>query len=292
MKRAVLLAMILVLIFLVSACDKDTNDGTLMTQQETLPDMMPTLASDAKSKYDATEHNELTDSSEVEPKSVVDTQSGNIENNLTEQGKTVYVIQAGELALKYPEKWKDKVAVSVSDERVAFSCGETKLFDLVFNSDEGVVLGTVRGDKNIIISYVDYPLAQDDQELLEMKMDLNVVLWNLAADYDFVPDEAIRDKDSETFEIKTSVVTLNYPSRWKEKVTVAVTDQGVSFSSGDTKLFDLVFKECDGFRLGSYNGTPIYIIDYPVRTEEEMHMQQDVNVILQFLYEDSNFVSD
>ena len=41
--------------------------------------------------------------------------------------------------------------------------------------------------------------------------------------------------------------------------------------------------------LGTYKDTPIYIVDYPVETDEQAAMQEDVNVILQYLMEDPKF---
>ena len=201
----------------------------------------------------------------------------------------VYVIEAGGLELKYPEKWKDQVSVVVSDDRAAFSCGDVQLFDIVFNSSEGKVLGTIRGEKNTVVSVVDYTLEQADENLMEMAMDVNVILQNLDRDYDFAIGEAVPEDTTATYEIETPVVTLMYPEKWKDKVTVDVAGDRVSFVSGETKLFDLVFAECDGYLLGTYSGTPIYIVDYPVTTDEEASMKQDVNVILQNLQQDSNF---
>lgn len=216
--------------------------------------------------------------------------AGSAEMPVDDLEKPTYVIEAGGLELKYSEKWKDKVTVTVTEDRAAFACGETKLFDLVFNSEEGIVLGTVRGEKNTVIYVVDYPLEQDDPELNEMQGDVNVILRNLARDYDFVADEAITDDTTATFDIETSVVTLKYPARWQDKVAVDVTEQGVTFTAGETRLFDLMFAEVEGgYLLGTYNGTPIYIVDYPVNTDEESRMQQDVNVILQNLQQDSSF---
>lgn len=216
--------------------------------------------------------------------------AGSAEEPVDDLEKPTYVIEAGGLELKYSEKWKDKVTVTVTEDRAAFACGETQLFDLVFNSEEGIVLGTVRGEKNTVISVVDYELEQDDPELIEMQEDVNVILRNLARDYDFVADEAITDDTTATFDIETSVTTLKYPARWRNKVSVDVTKQGVTFTSGETRLFALMFTDVKGgYLLGTYDGTPIYIIDYPITTDEESKMQQDVNVILQNLQQDSNF---
>ena len=200
-----------------------------------------------------------------------------------------YVIEAGGLQLKYPAKWKDKVKVELSGNKAAFTRGDDKIFDILFNSDEGNVLGTVKGDKNTVISVVDYKIKEDDAELSEMIADLNVIINNLAADYDFALGERIVDEDNSTFEIETPVVTLKYPAKWKDKVTYDITDKGVMFSSGGKKVFDLMFVEGDGYLLGTYNDTPIYVVDYPVTEKDMIDMQADINVILKNLREDSNF---
>ena len=82
---------------------------------------------------------------------------------------------------------------------------------------------------------------------------------------------------------------MKYPAKWREDVQIDVSDDGVRFSNNGTALFDLLFHECDGYLLGSYNGTPIYIIDYPVDDAEQANMQEDVNVILQYLMDDPSF---
>lgn len=200
-----------------------------------------------------------------------------------------YTIQAGGLELKYPAKWKDKVKVTLSGNQASFTRGEDKLFDILFNSDKGDVLGTVKGDKNTVVSVVSYKLKDGDAELSEMAADLNVILNKLSADYDFVIGERIVDEDNSTFDIETPVVTLKYPSKWKDKVKVDITEDGVKFTSGGAKVFDLMFVEGDGYLLGKYNDTPIYVIDYPVKEKEQQDMQAGINVILQNLRQDSNF---
>ncbi len=200
-----------------------------------------------------------------------------------------YAIEAGGLVLKYPAKWKDKVEVTLSDNRASFTRGDDKLFDILFNSDKGNVLGTVKGDNYTVVSVVDYKTDKADAELTEMVNDINVIINNLSKDYDFAVGERIVDTDSSVFDIKTSVTTLKFPSKWKDKVKVDVTDDGVKFSSGDTKVFDIMFVEGDGYLLGKYNDTPVYVIDYPVKEQEQMEMQAGINVILSNLREDSNF---
>ena len=242
MKKCFVIAMVLVMILALAACDKSAN-----------------------------------------PADESDTKKTGAENNAT------YTISVEGLDLKYPEMWQDKVTIDISSDRAAFSCGDIKLFDLVFNGDEGTVLGTVCGDKNIVISIVDYPIDTNDKESLKMLEDVNVILDNLILDYDFVEGKAVEKADEATFNIKTDVVTMRYPAKWKEKVQVSVENECIKFSNDGTPLFDLVFAECDGYLLGVYNGTPIYIVDYSVKTDEQRAMKEDVNVILQFLMEDSSF---
>ena len=101
-----------------------------------------------------------------------------------------------------------------------------------------------------------------------------------------VPEEVIAKEDALEFEIVTPVVTLKYPSRWKEKVQVEVLEKRVRFSTAGVPLFDLVFEECDGYLLGTYQETPIYMVEYPVETEEQAAMQAGVNTILQHVVMD------
>lgn len=200
-----------------------------------------------------------------------------------------YTISAGGLELKYPNKWKEKVTTSVEDDRLCFACGDVKLFDLVFNKDEGFVLGTVIGDEYTVIYVVDYTIESEDEELASMQNDINVILDNLIADYDFEPGVALGKEDTATFNIETSVVTMKYPAKWENKVKVEVLEDKVKFSTDGTPLFDLVFDEYDGYLLGTYKDTPIYVVEYDVTTDEQIAMQDDVNVVLEHLMEDSNF---
>ena len=51
-----------------------------------------------------------------------------------------------------------------------------------------------------------------------------------------------------------------------------------------------MFVECDGYLLGTYKDTPIYMVEHPVENEEQAAMQMGVNTILQELMQDPNFV--
>ena len=200
----------------------------------------------------------------------------------------VFSIETPFAVLKYPAKWKNKAEISVADDKVSFSANDTPLFDLLVNSDDGFVMGTLVGEEeNVHINVLDYDV--EDDELVEMQEDVNVILQNLMEDYDFQPGVKAEREDNSTFDIETPVVTMKYPSKWHDRVTVDVRDGGVYFSCDGTQLFDLIFSECDGFLLGTYNGTPIYVVDYDVEDDELAEMQEDVNVILQHLMEDNAF---
>lgn len=251
MKRILLLAFIFALVIPFSAC------GSQQQQQQ---------SADAATKDEPTQSMQIG----------------------IDKGDT-FTIKAGGLELKYPAKWKDKVTVKADENQAAFTRGDDKIFDILFQSDKGTLLGTVKGEKNTVISVVDYKADPKDEELMEMQSDLNVIISHLSEDYDFAVGEKIRAEESGTFEIETPVVTLQYPSKWKDKVTVDITNDGVMFSNSGDKLFDLMFVEGNGYLLGKYDDTPIYVVDYKVKTDEQRDMLSGINVILEHLREDSHF---
>ena len=93
-----------------------------------------------------------------------------------------------------------------------------------------------------------------------------------------------------TYDIKTKVTTLKYAAAWKDKVKTTVTDNKVSFTVDDKPIFDIVFEKCDGYLLGTYKDTPIYIVEYAVEGDEQAQMVEDINVILENLLKDENFI--
>lgn len=99
-----------------------------------------------------------------------------------------------------------------------------------------------------------------------------------------------KTESTDTYDIKTKVTTLKYAAEWKDKVKTTVTDTKVSFKVDNTPIFDIVFEKCDGYLLGTYKGTPIYIVEYPVEGYEQARMVEDINVILENLLKDKNFV--
>lgn len=200
------------------------------------------------------------------------------------------VIFAAGLEFKYPQKWENKITVSQEDDRVSFSRGDIRLFDFIFNRpNEGILLGTVYGKQNTVITVVSYPLGDGDSEAREMQEDVNDILDHLLEDYDFVAGEAGEIIEGDVYGIPTSVTTFYYPTRWKDRVTVEILTEKVCFSSSGTPLFDLIFSEDSGVLLGYYDGTPISFVEYPVEDEDHVQMKEDVNVILDYLNMDEAF---
>lgn len=207
-------------------------------------------------------------------------------------------IDLGFATLKFPRTLQDTVTVEGAGKHdaadtftVKFLLDKTPCFDLIFNGDEGDYLGTIKGEKSTVLRAVFYDAK--DPKISEIQEAVNLILLHLEKDYDFTRDETVvgETDSNEVFEIKTDVVTFYYPKRWEDKVTVKVTDTKASFSEGDTPLFDICFEKVEGYHAGEYNGTPVYIVDYKTKTDEQAVMQEDINVILQHLSEDPAFVA-
>lgn len=169
----------------------------------------------------------------------------------------------------------------------------TELFSLVFNGEGDILMGTLVGETENTVIYMNIPELDKESENYETycayQEAVNTIMTRLTKDYDFHINELIEVEDTTTTDIKTAFTTLKYPGKWKDAVQTEITADSVKFSNNGTPLFDLVFSECDGYLLGTYKDTPIYVVDYPVETNEQAAMQEDVNVIIQHLMEDPNF---
>lgn len=208
-------------------------------------------------------------------------------------------IQTPYATLELPNGYFDHVSYKVECEdpyTLMFRAkqDDTELYSLIFNGSGDILLGTIVGKKSNTVLYMnisEIDINSDNYNEYSVYQEaVNDILNGLINNYDFVENEVIEWEDNKTFDIKTSIVTMKYPNKWKDKVQVDVSDDEVKFSNNGTHLFDLVFKECDGYLLGTYNGNPIYVVDYDVKNDEQAAMQEDVNVILRNLMEDSNFV--
>lgn len=199
-------------------------------------------------------------------------------------------------------KIRDSVAEAVDTEvvsenpyKITFKTKEdgTELLSIIFNGKEGDVLGTIIGEKeNTVVNMLVYDLDKENiryEKFSSYQIIANDIISGLTKDYEFVSGTAVEHEDNSTFDIQTSLVTLKYPAKWKDKVDVEVSGDTVKFSNDGTPLFDLYFKEADGFPLGTYKDTPIYVKDYDVKTDEQAKMLQDINVIINNLSNDPNF---
>jgi len=169
----------------------------------------------------------------------------------------------------------------------------TELFSLIFNGKGKTLFGTIVGEDANTVVYITLAELDENSDNYEInranQSKLKDVLNCLTADYEIILDQEVDHAITSNFEIKTPLVTLKYPNKWKDKVKVEVTEDSVKFSDNGTPVFDLVFKETKGYLLGTYNGTPVYMVEHPVKNDEQAAMQQDVNVILKYLMKDPNF---
>lgn len=230
----------------------------------------------------------------------------NTQDTTTEPEKTI-AVQTPYGDLQVPGSYEGVVEAVVKNEdpyTLTFQVKDdgTELYTLYFGQETADLIGTLLLDQKNVVLYADFAeLNENAESYLEYagyQQGINTIVAHLVDSGKFVMNEVVIIEDTTTFDIKTGVVTLKYPNKWKDKVTVDVTEDVVKFSYKGEKLFDLVFKECEGYLLGTYDNTPIYIISYTYdesgySEEEKMElrgMENDVNVILQHLMEDSKFV--
>ena len=170
---------------------------------------------------------------------------------------------------------------------------DTELFSIVFNGKGNTLFGTIVGEDANTVIHTNLVKLDENSENYETNRayqdKLKDILSCLTADYEIILGEEVDHETTSDFDIETPVVTLKYPNKWKDKVKVEVTDDSVKFSNDGTPVFDLVFKETKGYLLGTYKDTPIYMVEHPVKNNEQAAMQQDVNVILKYLMQDPNF---
>ncbi len=123
---------------------------------------------------------------------------------------------------------------------------------------------------------------------------------------DKAPEETtVGTYEADAFEIQTPHCVLKYPNKWKAGVDVAVdTVEGntvVTFRAANSELvlFDLTFGGGDGYLLGTLQlaegSVPVHINNRELAATEPGYaeyceMQNDVNVIINHLSTDYDFV--
>ena len=166
------------------------------------------------------------------------------------------------------------------------------------------MLGTIvsqTGNKQLY--YVGRDLDESNEKYdtyCAMQEDINIILDNLSSDCYFVYREAVSDAESEVFPIETGLATLYYPKKWLDSVTVDVSDDAVDFTCAGIELFKIHLGSGKGIMLGKYNGSPISFETFEIDSsghEQEVYdmlcsMQEDFNVIYQYLRLDENFTAD
>ena len=267
MKRIALLLLSLLLVLTLSECRSDREGGE--EESSNLPE------------------NSVPESSEEEVEATVTL-------------KTPYI------DLQIPQTFENAVETEVLNEepyilQFKANADDTALFTLYFGQKTENLLGTLQLEKENVVLYAEFAELDEEADTYltyaRYQDGVNTIIRGLINDGKFVLGSIIEYEDTTTFDIKTDLVTLKYPNKWKDKVTVDVTDDAVKFSCKEEKLFDLVFKECDGSLVGTYQETPVYVVWYEfdeTKYDEEEQMElygmaEDVNVILQYLMEDSNF---
>ena len=210
--------------------------------------------------------------------------------------------------LSVPVSFENNVTHEVISEdpyTLKFEASEdgADLFTLFFDQEAETLIGTlVLDDKNIVL-YAEFASLDKDGKNYEKysgyQDGINTIINGLTNDYEFVIDEVVGNEKEDilTFTISTEIAELQYPSKWESKVEITEEEDCVKFSVEGYKLFDVYFTECDGYLLGTYNKTPIYIISYAIDDSELTQseydtyckMQDDVNVIIDNLLEDKKF---
>ena len=224
--------------------------------------------------------------------------------SVTETAGDLINIKTKYCVLKYPAKWGDAFSAKINEDKeytVSFMYGGKPVFDIILNGKSGSPLGMIDTDNGkVTVRVKTYEFDQKDKNYniyREMQDDLNVIIDNLKKDYTFTADDTDPD-NTEVYEIKTSKASLYYPKKWEKEVKTAVDGDRVSFTYNGTKLFDIVFGEAkDGDVLGTYDGTQVCIVDYPLdkkklKSEDVKKMtamKEDVNVIIDNLSKDKKF---
>lgn len=285
MKRIFAIAMILLMLLTMASCGNAE----------------PSSANESSEAQQTVNSENPIDTSKEETQ--VDTEQTEPTPDIVEQ-RTV-VISTPYCDLAVTEEFAENVEAIVSSQEpytVAFRtiADKVELFSLLFDSETEILLGTLPLENKNVVVYAIFNEVPDDAEYEKnsrYQEEVDTIVQYLISDYNFFPDQVIEWEDQSMFDIYTAVVTMKYPNKWKGKVSIDVTDNVVKFTCDGNRLFDLRFDECEGYLLGKYRSTPIYIVEYEIdesnHTEEELFdfyaMLEDVNVLLQYLMDDPNF---
>lgn len=95
-----------------------------------------------------------------------------------------FAIETDYCVLKYPKNFEADVVIDKSENAVAFSCEEQKLFDVTFNDENAVSVGTL--SDGTIVGINSYDIDSDNanyDNLCAMQEGINIIIENLTKDY-------------------------------------------------------------------------------------------------------------
>lgn len=108
------------------------------------------------------------------------------------------------------------------------------------------------------------------------------------------------DEEIETYIIETKNVDMKYPKRWEDKVSIENPKENcIRFVADGIAIFDIFLNSDEGEVLGTLNKPEVNLVlsvkMYELDSENENYndhliMQEDINVILENLGKDYNFV--
>ncbi|MBO4468583.1 MAG: hypothetical protein J5766_04720, partial [Clostridia bacterium] len=134
------------------------------------------------------------------------------------------------------------------------------------------------------------PETEKYTEYCELQEAPYEIVDRLKEDYEFISgDDLSEDDNGETFDIKTPIVTLKYPEKWKDKADIAITDDSVTIMRNGQEVIKLSFSGDEGYLLGEYNGTPVRITTYSGDDRELAAMRDDGDIMLDHLMRDPAF---
>ena len=199
---------------------------------------------------------------------------------------------AADIAPRLPASWSDGVEYTAEDDRIEFTYGGQKMFDILIGSEEGDYIGALADRTRV--SVVQYPSDDGDDGFLAAQEGINELIDKLFEDGVLIktPEQSASD-ETETYDSASPLGPFAYPERWDGNVTILVDGDSVSFSTTEgTRLFDLLRGDApEGASvIGTYDGAPVSLVMYPVTTDEEYALQEDVNFIVEELMKDPLFV--
>ncbi|MBQ9415068.1 MAG: hypothetical protein IJU16_08100 [Clostridia bacterium] len=234
-----------------------------------------------------------------------DTAAATTTTRITTLNDPYITVETPYCTLAFPQSFEGNVEHTVTSEdpyTLKFTANDgAELFSILFGQETPNLLGTLVLEDRCVVMYADFaPLNSGDAryfEYGEYQNGITTMMEHLVAEYEFVVNEAVTYEERATFTLDDSVAPLQYPLKWKDQVQVEKKDDTVIVSASGQNLFGVCYVDCDGYLLGSYKGTPVYMLSYTIDKtaytaevyDTLQEMQNDVNVLISCLTEDPDF---